>query len=78
MTIYMTEPSRELALSERARWVGLRLDVIGESSAIRRFRVTDLMTGAALYRPRGDGVDLDLADAEEVIDLHSKPTRLGN
>jgi hypothetical protein len=77
MTIHMTEVSRELALAERARWVGLRLDVIGESSTGRRYRVTDRMTGAAMSHPAA-GADLDLADAEQVIDLHSKPTQLGN
>jgi hypothetical protein len=78
MTIHMTKLSRERALAERARWVGLQLEVIGEASPNRRYRVVDPMTGTALSQVGAGGAELDLAGAEAIIDLHSKPTRLGN
>ena len=78
MTIHLTEASRERALSERARWVGLRLDVVTETSTHRTYRIVDPMSGLSLSHPGADTAELDIDGAEAVIDLHSKPTQLGD
>jgi hypothetical protein len=78
MTIHLTEVSRERALAERARWVGLRLETIGEVTPTRRYRVVDPMTGAAVSQVGAGAAEFDLDGAEAIIDLHSKPTRLGD
>jgi hypothetical protein len=46
--------------------------------ANRRYRVIDPMTGVTLCHPGANSTEFDLAGAEEIIDLHSKPTRLGD
>lgn len=68
----MTDRSREFALIERARWVGLRLEINCAASTIRTYQVVEPVTGMSLTHPEASGA-LDLDHAEALIDLHSSP-----